>query len=106
MKMKRGQVWWAHLLGPAHRRPVLILSRDSMPIGHGEITVAYLTSTIRNRPVEVLVTRADGVHKTCVVNLDTINTIPKYYLKYLICTLSPAKMEEVKNAILEAFDMK
>ncbi|MGH7171995.1 MAG: type II toxin-antitoxin system PemK/MazF family toxin [Gemmataceae bacterium] len=104
--MKRGQVWWAHHLGPAARRPVLILSRDAMPPGHAEITVAYLTSTIRHRPVEVVLTRADGVYRTCVVNLDTINTIPKRYLKYLMCTLSPAKMDEVKRALLEAFDMK
>jgi mRNA interferase MazF len=104
--MKRGQVWWGHLLGPAGRRPVLILSRDSMPPGHGEITVAYLTSTVRNRPVDVLLTRADGVHKTCVVNLDRINTIPKSYLKYLMCTLSPVRMDEVKKAIVEALDLK
>jgi mRNA interferase MazF len=104
--MKRGQVWWAHIPGPVGRRPVLILSRNAMPPGHGEITVAYLTSTIRNRPVEVLLTPADGVYKTCVVNLDAINTIPKSCLKSLMCFLSPAKMDEVKNAILEAFDMK
>lgn len=104
--MKRGQVWWARVPGPAGRRPVLILSRDSMPPSHGEITVAYLTSTVRNRTVEVLLTRADGVHKTCVVNLDAINTIPKSCFEYLMCTLSSAKMDEVKNAILEAFDMK
>ena len=104
--MKRGQIWWAHHLGAASRRPVLILSRDAMPAGHGEITVAYLTSTIRNRPVEVFLTHADGVHKPCVVNLDAINTIPKRYLKYFMCTLSAAKMDEVKEAILEAFDMK
>jgi mRNA interferase MazF len=48
--MKRGQVWWAHLPRPVGRRPVLLLSRDSMPAGHGEITVAYLTSKIRHRP--------------------------------------------------------
>jgi mRNA interferase MazF len=104
--MKRGEVWWAHLDKPAGRRPVLILSRDAMPPGHGEITVAYLTSTIRNRPVEVLWTPADGVVRTCVVNLDAINTIPKHYLKYFMCALSLAKMDEVKQAILEAFDMK
>jgi mRNA interferase MazF len=104
--MKRGQIWWAHLIGPGGRRPVLILSRDSMPAGHEEITVAFLTSTIRNRPVEVFLTRADGVHKPCVVNLDAINTIPKRCLKYLMCTLSAAKMDEVKEAIHEAFDMK
>jgi mRNA interferase MazF len=104
--MKRGQVWWAHLLGPAGRRPVLIVSRDAMPPGHGEITVAYLTSRIRHRAVEVLLTPSDGVYKNWVVNLDTINTVPKSYLKYLMCTLSPARMDEVKKAIIEALDLK
>jgi len=104
--MKRGEVWWAHLHAPAGRRPVLLLSRDSMPSGRGEITVAYVTSTIRNTDVEVLLTRADGVTTTCVVNLDSINTVPKSALLYRICTLSPAKMDEVKAAILEALDLK
>ncbi len=103
--MKRGQVWWAHLPQPVGRRPVL-LPRDSMPPGHGEITVAYLTSKLRHRPVEVLLTPADGVSRTCVVNLDTINTIPKSALNGLICTLSPAKMDAVKQAIIEALDLK
>jgi mRNA interferase MazF len=93
--MKRGEVWWAQLPARVGRRPVLILSRDSMPAGRGEITVAYLTSTIRNSPVEVLLTPADGVSRTCVVNL-----------RGLICTLSPAKMAEVKTAIIEALDLK
>lgn len=41
-----------------------------------------------------------------VVNLDSINTIPKNALQRLICTLSAAKMAEVKNAIIEALDRK
>jgi mRNA interferase MazF len=104
--MKRGQVWWAHLPEPMGRRPVLLLSRDGMPAGRGEITVAYLTTKVRNRLVEVLLTPADGVSRTCVVNLDTINTIPKSALYGLICTLSPAKMDAVKQAIIEALDLK
>jgi mRNA interferase MazF len=105
--MKRGEVWWADVPGPAGRRPVLLLSRATMPAGRREITVAYLTTTIRNVPVEVLLTPAgDGVLTTCVVNLDSINTIPKSALRTLICTLSDAKMAEVKAAILEALDLK
>ncbi len=104
--MKRGEVWWANLPAPAGRRPVLLLSRDSMPPGRGEITVAFLTSTIRGWPVEVLLTPADGVANPCVVNLDSINTIPKRFLRRLICTLSAAKMAEVKMAIIEALDLK
>ena len=104
--MKRGEVWWAHLPAPIRRRPVLLLSRDSMPAGRGEITVAYLTTTVRNLPVEVPLTQADGVPQDCVVNLDSINTIPKRSLRGLICTLSPAKLAEVKTAIIEALDLK
>jgi mRNA-degrading endonuclease toxin of MazEF toxin-antitoxin module len=76
-----------------------------MPTARGEITVAYLTTTIRNSAVEVLVTQADGVPQVSVVNLDSINTIPKSSLRSLICTLSSAKMDEVKTAIIEAIDL-
>lgn len=103
--MKRGEVWWADLHGPAGRRPVLILSRDTMPAGRGELTVAYITSTIRHRLVEVLLGPADGMPKTCVVNLDSINTVPKKVLRYRICSLSPARMDEVKAAIIEALGL-
>jgi mRNA interferase MazF len=66
--MKRGEIWWANLPPPVGRRPVLILSRDSMPANRGEITVAYMTSTVRHLPVEVAVGRADGVPIDCVIN--------------------------------------
>lgn len=104
--MKRGEVWWADLPKPAGRRPVLLLSRDTMPAARGEITVAYLTSVIRNRNVEVPLTPADGVPRDCVVNLDSINTIPKAALRGFVCTLSAAKMAEVKTALEEALDLK
>jgi mRNA interferase MazF len=104
--MKRGEVWWALLPQPIGRRPVLILSRETMPAGHGEITVAYLTSTIRHRGVEVALTPQDGVPQKCVVNLDAINTIPKRSLHRLICRLAPARMAEVRAAIIEALNLQ
>src|SRR6266550_1821585 len=103
--MKRGEVWWADLPPPIGRRPVLLLSRDSMPAGRGEITVAYVTSTIRQREVEVLLTTADGMPRSCVVNLDSINTIAKSKLRGLICSLSAVKMDAVKAAIQVALDL-
>ncbi len=103
--MKRGEVWWADLPPPVGRRPVLLLSSDRMPPGRGEITVAYITSTIRHRDVEVLLTPVDGMPRRCVVNLDSINTIPKSSLQGRICALSAAKMDEVKEAIVKALDL-
>ncbi len=85
----------------------MILSRDTMPASRPEITVAYLTTKPRNRWVEVALTAAaDGVKHDSVVNLDSINTIPKDWLIKRICKLSPAKMDDVKRAIIEALDMK
>lgn len=104
--MRRGEVWWADLPVPVGRRPVLLLSRDSLPPGRREITVAYVTSTIRQRSVEVLLTPTDGMTRRCVVNLDSINTIPKNVLLGRICVLSDARMAEVKTATIEALDLK
>ena len=78
-----------------------------MPAGRGEITVAYLTSTIRHLDVEVPLTPAtDGVSRNCVVNLDSINTIPKSILRGMIGALSAARMDEVRLAVVEALDLK
>ena len=93
--MTRGEVWWAKLPDPIRRRPVLILSRRSLPPGRGEITVAYITTNIRGLlAIEVsLSARRTDAPKPCVVNLDSINTIPKAAFVVLICTLSAAKMD-------------
>ncbi len=104
--MGRGEIWWANVPHPAGRRPVLVLSRDSMPATRGEITVAYLTSTWRHTDVEVLVTPADGVPRQSVVNRDSINTISKSGFDRFICKLSDAKMVEVKEALLKALGFK
>jgi mRNA-degrading endonuclease toxin of MazEF toxin-antitoxin module len=77
-----------------------------MPAGRGEITVAYLITTIRHLSVEVPLTPAEGVPMNCVVNLDAINTVPKGALRRKICTLSAAKLADVKMAILDALDLK
>ncbi|HZL33844.1 MAG TPA: type II toxin-antitoxin system PemK/MazF family toxin [Tepidisphaeraceae bacterium] len=103
--MKRGEVWWANLPAPIGRRPVLLLSRDRAYVVRSAVTVAFLTTTIRNIPVEVKLTPADGVPKDCVVNLDTINTIPKSALEQRICALSAGRLTEVRKALQFALDI-
>jgi mRNA interferase MazF len=104
--VKRGEVWEADLPLPAKPRPVLILSRDSMPASRPEITVAYLTTKSRNPRIEVSLTaKDDGVKRDSFVNLDSINTVPKDWLVKRRCTLSAAKMLEVADAIRVALDL-
>jgi mRNA interferase MazF len=104
--MRRGEVWWADLSRPAGTRPVLLLSRDSMPVRRPEITVAYITTKIRQAAVEVPVGPADGLPYACVVNLDSIDTIPKAALRDRICMLSPARMAQVRDAAIVALALK
>ncbi len=97
--MKRGEVWWAELPNPIGRRPVVLLSRDEAYEVRNAVTIAQITTTVRNIPVEVLLSETDGMQKKCVVNLDTITTIRKSILTERICSLRSDKMEQINKAI-------
>ena len=104
--MKRGEVWWADLPTPIGRRPVLLLSRDRAYAVRNAVTVAFLTTTIRDIPVEVKLTTDEGVPRECVVNLDLINTIPKTVLSTRICSLPTSRLDAVDAAIRFALDLR
>jgi mRNA interferase MazF len=103
--MQRGEVWWANLLGPIGRHPVVLLSRDEAYLVRSSVTVAEITTTIRDIPVEVPLDISDGLSKKCVVNLDSIITIPKNLLESHITTLSLEKVEKINEAIKFALDL-
>jgi mRNA-degrading endonuclease toxin of MazEF toxin-antitoxin module len=44
--------------------------------------------------------------KSCVVNLDTITTIPKRVLAERVAVLHPEKMAAVENALRFALDLR
>ena len=102
--MKRGEVWWVEMPPPAGRRPALLLSRDAAYRVRAAVTVAPITRTIRNIPVEVLLDQSDGMPARCVVNLDDITTVPKSLIKQRVTTLSPEKIQKIDEAIRFALD--
>jgi len=104
--MRRGEVWWADLPHPLGRRPVLLLSRNKAYEIRNAITVAEITTTIRKIPVEVELGKEDGMSKKCVVNLDTIMTIPKNLLRERLTILRSEKMEKVAGALKFALDIE
>jgi mRNA interferase MazF len=73
--MRRGEVRWYHFARPDKKRPVLVLTRDSALEFLGEVTVAPITTTIRDIPTEVVLTAADGMPRACAVNLDHIDGV-------------------------------
>lgn len=97
--MRRGEVWRAELPQPAGRRPVLLLSRNEAYAVRELITVAPITSRIRRIPTEVALGRADGLPRRCVVNLDSLTTIPKRVLTQRLTTLAPEKVGAVDRAL-------
>lgn len=97
--MRRGEVRWYSFKAPDKRRPVLILTRDSAIRYLHALTVAPITTTIRDIPTEVFLTREDGLPNECAVNVDNIQTVPKSHLGPLIARLSAERMDEVQRSI-------
>lgn len=97
--MRRGEVWWADLPAPAGRRPVVLLSRNEAYAVRELVTVAPVTTRIRQIPTEVLLGEEEGLSKRCVANLDTITTIPKRTLTERIAVLVPEKLSAVERAV-------
>ena len=51
--MKRGEIRWYKFKAPDKKRPVLILTRDFILDYLGEVSVAPITTTVRDIPSEV-----------------------------------------------------
>ena len=103
--MKHGEIRWYKFVTPDKKRPVLILTRDSVLEYLGEITVAPITSTIRNIPSEVFVSKMDGMPRDCAVNCDHLQTVSKKKIGSLITSLTSTKMVDVGRAIRFALDI-
>ncbi len=97
--MRRGEIWWAELMPPAGRHPVLLLSRDEAYAVRELVTVAPVTTRMRHILSEVPLGPEDGLPKSCVVNLDTITTIAKRSLQERLVPLSPEKLKAVEAAL-------
>ena len=100
--MRGGEIRWYTFKTPDKKRPVLILTRNSILDVLGEVTVAPLTSTIRQIPSEVILSSEDGLPKVCAVNLDHVQTVAKAKVGPFITALSDAQMDRVKSALLFA----
>ena len=103
--MKRAEVRWYRFASPDKRRPVLVLTRDSIIPFLGEVTVAPVTTRIRDIPSEVLLSVEDGLPRECAVNCDHVQTVQRGKLGALITTLSPGVMDQVATAVRFALDL-
>jgi len=103
--MRRGEIRWYKFKAPDKKRPALILTRNSIIKYLGEVTVAPVTSTIRNIPSEVFLSENDGMPKDCAINFDHIQTVSISKIGSLIMTLMPEKLNQVRDAIIFALNL-
>lgn len=103
--MKHGEIRWYKFAASDKKRPVLILTRDCVLEYLGEVTIAPITTTVRDIPSEVFLSTLDGMPKDCAINCDHLQTVSKGKIGPLVTSLSRAKMLEVGRAIRFALDI-
>ena len=65
----------------------------------GEVTVAPITTTIRDIPSEVVLDAEDGMPRRCAVNCDHLQTVNKAKLGKLLTRLPEERLGEVEQAV-------
>ncbi len=94
--MKRGEIWWARI---DKDRPVLLLSRDEAYEMRAMVIVAPATTTIRGFSLEIGIGRREGLSRDCVVNCDSLVTVPKVDLIRRAGAVTAAKLRQVDSAL-------
>jgi mRNA interferase MazF len=84
---------------PDKERPVIILTRGSSLEFLGWVTVAPITSTVRDVRSEARLDIEDGMKGPCVVNAHNLVTVRKDQIGRRVGRLSDARMHSVCQAI-------
>lgn len=87
------------------RRPVVILTRETVRHERSRVTVAPITTRIRGLRTEVPVGRANGLDHDSVINCDNIATIELADLGPQLGYLLESQELALTEAILAAFDL-
>ena len=96
--MRRGEIWLAQV--GRKRRPVLVLTRSEVLDVRQLVTVAEVTTSIRNLASEVRFGPGDaGLDQPSVINCDGIHTIAQASLGARVGSVDDATLDRVCSAI-------
>lgn len=96
--MTRGEVWLAEV--GRKRRPVLVLTRSEVLDVRALVTVAEITTSIRNIAAEVEFDgEGAGLERRSVINCDGLHTISKASLTAYAGSVSNETMDRVCWAV-------
>ncbi len=82
----------------------MVLTRQVILDRLNHVTVAAVTTQVRDLPTEVELTVEHGMPRPCVVSLDNLHTIYRGFLTGRITTLDATTMSEVCQALRIAVD--
>ena len=96
--MTRGEIWFAE--AGRKRRPVLVLTRPEVIDVRALVTVAEVTTSLRNIAAEVAFDHEDvGLDLPSVINCDGLHTITKASLTTYAGSVSDETMQRVCAAV-------
>ena len=98
-RVERGDIRLYRFAEPDKQRPVLVLTRPSALDYLSRITVAPITSAIRDVPSEVVLGDDDGMKQPCAVNLHNVVTVARDALGRRVAKLDESRMREVCSAL-------
>ncbi len=102
--MNRGDICDVDWPGVGDRPAVIISRQTAIPV-LSSITVALVTSTVRNIPAEVPVGQAHGLDHDSVINCDALVTIPKDAFRRYRGRLGPEELYRLRGALMKALSL-
>ena len=104
-EVRRGDVRLYRFPAPDKERPVVVLTRSTALSFLTYVTIAPITSTIRDIPTEVVLDVSDGMKHRCAINLDHLITVPRGRLGRRVASVSEHRLVEVAHAIVFALEL-
>ncbi len=98
-RLDRGEVRLVRFAAPDKERPAVILTRSSVLDYLGSVTVAPISSTIRDVPSQVRLGADDGMKVPCAINAHNLVTLRKELIGRRVARLSEARMHELCGAV-------
>lgn len=98
-RIERGDIRLFRFPSPDKPRPVLVLTRASAIDYLSRVTIAPVTSAIRDVPSEVALGPGDGMKQPCAVNFHNVITVPKQDVGRRVAQLGNERMREVCRAL-------
>ena len=83
----------------------MVVTRDAAIPLLANVTVAGITSTVRGLSTEVGVGAREGLRRECVINCDSLFTLPKSALEAYRGSLGPELILHLDDALRIALDL-